>query len=208
MNVKKIMLLVGALVIAAVTAIMAKNMFAGAGAEQAQAAAATPAVPVGPKVLVARKALPVGTIIDAESLTYQPWPKEMMQSAYYTEGQPDSDMSKLLGTVVRYPDHRRPAADPRRARRSEGSRLPRRGARPGHACSHGSRQRDHRRRRLRLPGRPRRHRADAGSRRWRRRSARSRCPRPSSATFASWRPTSASTARAKTARPRSGPSPT
>ena len=103
MNVKKIMLLVGALVIAAVTAIMAKNMFAGAGAEQAQAAAATQAVPVGPKVLVARRALPVGTIIDAESLTYQPWPTEMMQSAYYTEGQPDSDMSKLLGTVVRYP---------------------------------------------------------------------------------------------------------
>ena len=103
MNVKKIMLLVGALVIAAVTAIMAKNMFAGAGAEQAQAASATPAVPLGPKVLVARKELPVGTIIDAESLTFQPWPKEMMQSAYYTEGQPDSDMSKLLGTVVRYP---------------------------------------------------------------------------------------------------------
>ena len=68
MNVKKIMLLVGALVIAAVTAIMAKNMFAGAGAEQAQAAAAaTQAVPTGPKVLVARKALPVGTIIDAEA---------------------------------------------------------------------------------------------------------------------------------------------
>jgi pilus assembly protein CpaB len=103
MNVKKIMLLVGALVIAAITAIMAKNMFAGAGAEQAQAAAATPAVPLGPKVLVARKELPVGTMIDAESLTFQPWPKEMMQSAYYTEGQPDSDMSKLLGTVVRYP---------------------------------------------------------------------------------------------------------
>jgi pilus assembly protein CpaB len=103
MNVKKIMLLVGALVIAAVTAIMAKNMFAGAGAEQAQAAAATPAVPVGPKVLVARKDLPVGTIIDAESLTFQPWPKDMVQSAYYAEGQPDSDMSKLLGTVVRFP---------------------------------------------------------------------------------------------------------
>jgi len=82
---------------------MAKNMFAGAGAEQAQAAAATQAVPVGPKVLVARKALPVGTIIDAESLTFQPWPNEMMQSAYYTEGQPEADMSKLLGTVVRYP---------------------------------------------------------------------------------------------------------
>jgi pilus assembly protein CpaB len=53
--------------------------------------------------MVARKELPVGTIIDAEALTFQPWPKEMMQNAYYTEGQPDSDMSKLLGTVVRYP---------------------------------------------------------------------------------------------------------
>ena len=103
MNVKKIMLLVGALVIAAVTAIMAKNMFAGAGAEKAAAAAATKAVPVGPKVLVARKDLPVGTIIDAEALTFQPWPKEMTQNTYYTEGQPDADMAQLLGTVVRYP---------------------------------------------------------------------------------------------------------
>src|SRR5687768_10181216 len=100
MNVKKIALLFGALVIAVVTAVMAKNMFTGAGADQAQAA---PAVPLGPKVLVARKALPVGTIIDAESLAYQPWPKELVQSAYYTEGSPDSDVSKLLGTVVRYP---------------------------------------------------------------------------------------------------------
>ena len=99
MNVKKIVLLLGALVIAVVTAVMAKNMFAGAGAESASAA---PAVPLGPKVLVARKALPVGTIIDAESLAYQPWPKELIQSAYYTEGAPDSDMTKLLGTVVRY----------------------------------------------------------------------------------------------------------
>ena len=100
MNVKKIALLFGALVIAVVTAVMAKNMFAGAGAEQASAA---PVVPMGPKVLVARKALPVGTIIDAESLAYQPWPKELVQSAYYTEGSPDADMTKLLGTVVRYP---------------------------------------------------------------------------------------------------------
>jgi pilus assembly protein CpaB len=99
MDVKKLALLVGALVIAVVTAVMAKNMFTGAGAQQA---AAAPAVPVGPKVLVAKKALPVGTIIDAEALGWQPWPKELMQSAYYTEGQPDADTQKLLGTVVRY----------------------------------------------------------------------------------------------------------
>jgi len=100
MDVKKIALLVGALVIAVVTAIMAKNMFAGAGAQQANAAPA--AVPVGPKVLVAKKALPVGTIIDADSFSYQPWPKELMQSAYYVEGSPDANPQSLLGTVVRY----------------------------------------------------------------------------------------------------------
>jgi pilus assembly protein CpaB len=99
MDVKKLALLVGALVIAVITAVMARNMFAGAGAQQA---AAAPAVPVGPKVLVAKKALPVGTIIDADSFAYQPWPKELMQKAYYVEGQPDGDPKQLLGTVVRY----------------------------------------------------------------------------------------------------------
>ena len=101
MDVKKLALLVGALVIAVVTAIMAKNMFAGAGAQRA-AAAVPQSVPVGPKVLVAKKALPVGTIIDADSFTYQPWPKELMQSAYYVEGSADSNPQSLLGTVVRY----------------------------------------------------------------------------------------------------------
>src|SRR3954470_20371249 len=100
MNVKKLALLVGALVVAVITAVMAKNMFAGAGAQQA---AAAPVVPLGPKVLVAKKALPVGTIIDADSFSFQPWPKELMQSAYYLENQPDGDPKKLLGTVVRYP---------------------------------------------------------------------------------------------------------
>src|SRR5205809_7413295 len=99
MDVKKLALLVGALVIAVITAVMAKNMFAGAGSQQAAAAQ----VPVGPKVLVAKKALPVGTIIDADSFTFQPWPKELMRSAYYVESQPDGDPKKLLGTVVRYP---------------------------------------------------------------------------------------------------------
>jgi pilus assembly protein CpaB len=100
MDVKKVALLVGALVIAVVTAFMAKNMFTGAGAEKAAAATA---VPVGPKILVAKKALPVGTIIDAESLAFQAWPKELVQNAYYTEGAPDADINKLLGTVVRNP---------------------------------------------------------------------------------------------------------
>jgi pilus assembly protein CpaB len=99
MDVKKIALLVGALLIAVVTAVMAKNMFTGASAPEAKAAAA----PQGPKILVAKKALAVGTIVDPESFTYQPWPKELIQNAYYQEGQPDADLKKLLGTVVRNP---------------------------------------------------------------------------------------------------------
>src|SRR5437763_9093996 len=98
MDVKKLALLVGALVLAVITAVMAKNMFAGAGSQQA----AAQTVPVGPKVLVAKKALRVGRIIDADSFTFQRWPKELMQSAYYIESQPDGDPKKLLGTVVRY----------------------------------------------------------------------------------------------------------
>jgi pilus assembly protein CpaB len=99
MDVKKIALLVGALLVAAVTAVMAKNMFTGASAPEANAAA----VPQGPKILVARKPLPVGTIVDAESFTFQPWPAELMQQAYYAEGAPDADAGKLVGMVVRNP---------------------------------------------------------------------------------------------------------
>jgi pilus assembly protein CpaB len=98
MDVKKIVLLVGALVIAAVTAVMAKNMFSGAGAPTA---AATQVVAAGPEVLVATRAMPVGTIIDAESLRFQVWPKGLVQPAYFIKGDAGTDPSNLLGTVVR-----------------------------------------------------------------------------------------------------------
>jgi pilus assembly protein CpaB len=98
MDRKKLVLLLGALVVAIGTALAARSMFAGASAPQAQAAQA---VPQGPKVLVAKRALPVGTIITADAVGYQLWPKEMVQDAYFVDG--EADMSKLLGTVVRYP---------------------------------------------------------------------------------------------------------
>jgi pilus assembly protein CpaB len=98
MDVKKIVLLVGALLIAGVTAVMAKNMFSGASAPQAQAA---PVAPMGPEVLVATRTLPVGTIIDAEAFRYQPWPQGLVQDAYYTRGEGGGDPQSLIGTVVR-----------------------------------------------------------------------------------------------------------
>jgi pilus assembly protein CpaB len=95
MDAKKIALLVGALMIAGFTAFMAKNMFADASAP---VAAAAPAV-AGPEILVATRALPVGTIITADSFKYQPWPKEMIDGAYYKKG--ETDINALAGTVVR-----------------------------------------------------------------------------------------------------------
>lgn len=97
MDRKKLILLLGALVIAIGTALAARSMFAGASAPQAEAAQA----PQGPKVLVAQRAMPVGTIITADAVGYQLWPEEMVQDVYYLEG--EADMTQLLGTVVRFP---------------------------------------------------------------------------------------------------------
>lgn len=98
MDVKKIVLLIGALMIAGVTAMMAKSMFTGAGAPTAVAG---PVVPAGPEVLVATRSLPVGTIIDAEALRFQIWPEGLVQPAYYIKGSPGLNPAELIGTVVR-----------------------------------------------------------------------------------------------------------
>ena len=98
MDKKKLFLLIAALVVAVGTALLARSMFAGAAAPQVQAAAP---VPKGPSVLIAKTALPVGTILTAESVAYQQWPEDLVQDAYFIEG--EADMNKLLGTVVRNP---------------------------------------------------------------------------------------------------------
>ncbi len=98
MDRKKLVLLLGALVIAIGTALAARSMFADAATPQAEAA---PVEAQGPKVLVAKRALPVGTIITADAIGFQLWPKEMVQDAYFIDG--EADMTKLLGTVVRNP---------------------------------------------------------------------------------------------------------
>ena len=71
MDSRKVILLVGALLIAVVTAFMARSMFVDGSAPTANAA---PSQPQGPMILVATRALPIGTIINADSFRYQPWP--------------------------------------------------------------------------------------------------------------------------------------
>jgi pilus assembly protein CpaB len=96
-DVRKIALLVGALVVAAVTAVMARSLFSNAGTP----ATAAPSAPAeeGPMVLVATRALPIGTILQQDSFRFQPWPKELVQEAYYLKGENEPPQA---GTVVRY----------------------------------------------------------------------------------------------------------
>ncbi|MFW2852888.1 Flp pilus assembly protein CpaB [Sphingomonas sp. TX0543] len=99
MDTRKVVLLVGALLVAAITAFFARTLIAGSSAPQA-AAMNAPAHIDGPKVLVAVRALPIGTIIDPAAVKFQPWPKELVEGAYFQEGA-GFDMKSVVGTVVR-----------------------------------------------------------------------------------------------------------
>jgi len=99
MDTRKIMLIVGALVIAIGAAFGVNQVMRGAAAPQARAAAA-PEI-TGPMILVATRQLPVGTIIGPDSFRFQPWPKELVEKAYFMKDK--TDVNTLVGTVVRYP---------------------------------------------------------------------------------------------------------
>lgn len=97
MDVRKLMLMAGALVFAAICAITARSMFGGSAGQPAQAVVAPE--PTGPQVLVATKTLPPGTIIGPDAVRYQTWPKDLVDGAYYIKGQQGA---AVQGTVVRY----------------------------------------------------------------------------------------------------------
>lgn len=98
MDGRKSALLVGALLMAGISAFAVKSMLTGTVAPQAEAAPVA-AAPAGPEVLVARRALPIGTIIGPDSFRYAAWPRDLIEKAYYMRGQIDG--AALQGTVVR-----------------------------------------------------------------------------------------------------------
>lgn len=96
MDKKKLILLIVALVVAAIAVLLAKNLTSGAAAPQVQAKKAEV---VGTEILVAKRAMPVGTIITPESFGFQPWPKDLVEEAYFKKGA--TNVEALAGTVVR-----------------------------------------------------------------------------------------------------------
>ena len=102
MDGRKIILLVGALIVAAITAFMARSLMTGSPAPVAGAAPVPgqPAPVDAVEVLVATKALPVGTILGPDSIKFVAWPKDLVEGAYFKKE--DTDLGKRQGTVVRF----------------------------------------------------------------------------------------------------------
>jgi pilus assembly protein CpaB len=101
MDKKKVMIMLGLLVVAVATALAARSMLGGSPAPQVQAALPVIVLPKGPRVLVAQRSLQPGTIITNDAVNFQEWPRNMVNGAYFVDGK--TDMNKLLGTVVRFP---------------------------------------------------------------------------------------------------------
>lgn len=100
MDVKKVILIVVALVVAIGAAFGVNQMMRGSTTPAAAAAAAP--VADGPKVMVATRALPVGTILTADALRFQAWPEGLVKpDQYYIEG--SAEVANLVGSVVRNP---------------------------------------------------------------------------------------------------------
>lgn len=101
MDKRKLLLMLGAMVIAVGTALAARSMLTRGQGAPAPVQTAARAAPRGLRVLVAQRALPPGTIITADAVGFQDWPATMGRDAYFVDGR--IDMNRLIGTVVRYP---------------------------------------------------------------------------------------------------------
>lgn len=97
MDKKKILLVVAALLFAGLAAFGVHMLMRDAAAPPVQAAVA-PKIE-GPMIMVATRPLAVGTIINPEMIRFQPWPKEMIESAYFLKSA--ANIQSLSGSVVR-----------------------------------------------------------------------------------------------------------
>ena len=99
---QKKLLLVGAAAIAVCNALIAHSLLSGHATPSAEA---LEQVRQGPRVLVARHALPLGTILTPDAVAFVDWPKQLAApdnpagNAYFLDGA--SSPARLVGTVVR-----------------------------------------------------------------------------------------------------------
>ena len=100
MNVRSLILVAAALIIAVVTALLARSLMSGTSETPATAAASRKVAET--KVLVAARSLPAGTILKTDDLKWQPWPEDAVTDILIREGSvPLGDMAgKVLRTAL------------------------------------------------------------------------------------------------------------
>jgi pilus assembly protein CpaB len=96
MNVRSLVLILAALLVAGGTAFLARGLL---NPQQAQPVAQAPAEQPGKKVLVAKANLPAGSFIKEEDVSWQKWPTDGVNENYLVEGQ--TDVSTIVGAVAR-----------------------------------------------------------------------------------------------------------
>src|SRR5215475_5815153 len=96
MNVRSLVLILAALLVAGGTAFVARGLL---NPQQPQPVAQAPVEQPGKKVLVAKANLPTGTFIKEEDVTWQKWPTDGVNENYLVEGQ--TDVSTIVGAVAR-----------------------------------------------------------------------------------------------------------
>jgi len=94
MNVRTIVFVLAALLIAGGTAFVARGLLT-----QKPQPTVVEKETSGKKVLVAKANLPAGTLIKEEDVEWQKWPEDGINAAYLVEGQ--ADTSSVAGAVVR-----------------------------------------------------------------------------------------------------------
>jgi pilus assembly protein CpaB len=94
MNVRTIVFVLAALLIAGGTAFVARGLLT-----QKPAPTVVQQETAGKKVLVAKANLPAGTLIKEEDVEWQKWPEDGINAAYLVEGQ--ADVGSVAGAVVR-----------------------------------------------------------------------------------------------------------
>lgn len=92
MNPRGIILIVVALILAGLAAFFARSFLTSTEQTVAEA-------PTGPKVLTARRNLPIGKIIDPKDFVWTEWPVENVHQSYVIEGQ--KKIADYTGHVVR-----------------------------------------------------------------------------------------------------------
>lgn len=100
MDPRKTLLIGCALMLATLIAFTGKAMISGSEPASTDSLAAIKPAPKAARILVATRALPVGTILTPDSFRFQPWPADIGDAAYFVES-PKTDISALNGQVVR-----------------------------------------------------------------------------------------------------------